>query len=256
LRPEDHIRIYFNTLYQFWGPQHWWPGQSSFEVIVGAYLTQNTSWTNVERALANLRRARILTVSGIRRIPLRDLERHIRSAGYFRQKARRLKIFVKFLDKRYAGSLARMFAQPTAKLREELLSLNGIGPETADSILLYAGNHPVFVVDAYTRRIVERHHLATARASYEEIRELFERSLLPLEASFLVPQTVRVDASTDGPRRSCHVPSKMSTAHRTSTAQVFNEMHGLIVGVGKTFCKKSQTDCEHCPLRNFLPSAQ
>jgi endonuclease III related protein len=256
LRPEDHIRIYFNTLYQSWGPQHWWPGQSSFEVIVGAYLTQNTSWTNVERALANLRRARILTVSGIRRIPLRDLERHIRSAGYFRQKARRLKIFVKFLDKRYAGSLARMFAQPTAKLREELLSLNGIGPETADSILLYAGNHPVFVVDAYTRRIVERHHLATARASYEEIRELFERSLLPLEASFLVPQTVRVDASTNGPRGSCHVLSKMSTAHRTSTAQVFNEMHGLIVGVGKTFCKKSQTDCEHCPLRNFLPSAQ
>ena len=125
-------------------------------------------------------RRRILSLEGIRRTPLPKLERLIRSAGYFRQKASRLKTFVRFLDERYAGSLARMFAQPTAKLREELLALNGVGPETADSILLYAGNHPVFVVDAYTRRILERHELVEARASYEEIRALFESALAPL----------------------------------------------------------------------------
>jgi endonuclease III related protein len=251
---DDHIPAYFETLYRAWGPQHWWPGQSPFEVIVGAYLTQNTSWTNVERALANLRRARVLTVSGIRRAPVPQLEKLIRSAGYFRQKAGRLKTFVRFLDCRYGGSLARMFAQPTAKLREELLSLNGVGPETADSILLYAGNHPVFVVDAYTRRIVERHQLAPARATYEEIRELFEKALLPLGESFLVPGTNAV--SPPGPLGSCHLPSKMSTSERKPLAQAFNEMHGLIVGVGKSFCKKSQPDCEQCPLRNFLPGAQ
>jgi endonuclease III related protein len=265
LQPDDHIRSYFNTLYQAWGPQHWWPGQSPFEVIVGVYLTQNTSWTNVERALVKLRKARLLTVSGIRRTPLRKLEKLIRSAGYFRQKARRMKTFVTFLDQRYAGSLSRMFFQPTAKLRKELLSLNGIGPETADSILLYAGNHPVFVVDAYTLRIIERHQLVPASATYEDIRELFERALLRLEASFLVqcselgwPRFASRFSQANGTEtlaNSCHLASKMSTAERTPAAQVFNEMHGLIVAVGKNFCKKSQPDCERCPLKKFLPGA-
>ncbi len=163
LQPDEQLRSYFRTLYRAWGRQHWWPAESCFEVIVGAYLTQNTSWTNVERALTNLRQARVLSVRGIRRTPLSKLEQLIRSAGYFRQKAQRLKIFVRFLDHRYAGSLSRMFAEPTTELREELLGLNGVGPETADSILLYAGNHPVFVVDAYTRRILERHQLSRAR---------------------------------------------------------------------------------------------
>lgn len=253
MQADDHIRAYFDTLYSVWGPQHWWPAQSPFEVIVGAYLTQNTSWTNVEHALANLRRTRILSVSGIRRTPVQELENLIRSAGYFRQKARRLKIFVKFLDEHYAGSLPRMFAQPTAKLREELLSLDGIGPETADSILLYAGNHPVFVVDAYTRRIIERHQLARPGATYEEIRELFERALRPLKASLLAPNAENFGPV--GPRNASHAPSKMSTAKRTAIAQVFNEMHGLIVGVGKNFCKKSQPGCERCPLKKFLPIA-
>jgi endonuclease III related protein len=254
LQPEDHIRAYFDTLYRSWGPQHWWPARSPVEVIVGAYLTQNTSWTNVERTLANLRRARLLSVSGIRRTPVRKLEKLIRSAGYFRQKAQRLKTFIKFLDERYAGSFTRMFAQPTAKLRDELLSLNGIGPETADSILLYAGNHSVFVVDAYTRRIVDRHRLAPPLATYEEIRELFEKALGSLEASF--PVTWADGFMPAGPPNSCHPPSKMSTSKRSNAVQVFNEMHGLIVGVGKNFCKKSQPDCEHCPLKKFLPSAQ
>ena len=146
-------------------------------MIVGAYLTQNTAWTNVEKALANLRAARLLSVRGIRQPSLREIERQIRPAGYFRQKAKRLKLFVAFLDQRYRGSLAKMFASPTEKLREELLNLHGIGPETADSILLYAGNHPVSVVDAYTRRILARHEILPEKAPYEEIRKLFEEAL-------------------------------------------------------------------------------
>ncbi len=132
----DAIRAYYHTLFSAWGRQHWWPAQSPFEMIVGAYLTQNTSWTNVERALGDLRKARLLTISGIRRTPQRKLEQLIRAAGYFRQKAQRLKTFVRFLDERYGGSFERMFAQPTAKLRDELLALNGVGPETGlDSVV-------------------------------------------------------------------------------------------------------------------------
>src|SRR5712671_841274 len=174
---EDQIQSYYRALFRAWGHQHWWPAQSRFEMIVGAYLTQNTSWTNVERALGNLRKARLLTISGIRRTPQRKLEQLIRPAGYFRQKAQRLKTFVRFLDERYGGSFERMFARPTAELREELLALNGVGPETADSILLYAGNHPVFVVDAYTRRILLRHGIINEKTGYEEIRAMIEHAI-------------------------------------------------------------------------------
>lgn len=258
VEPEEHIRRYFQTLYDAWGHQHWWPAQSRLEVIVGAYLTQNTSWTNVERALDSLRNARVLSVRGLRRTPRAKLERLIRSAGYFRQKAQRLKTFVRFLDERYGGSLTRMFAQPTEELREELLALNGVGPETADSILLYAGNHPVFVVDAYTRRILERHQLIQAKAGYDQIRQLFERALAPVTEVSLDPNLAspKPRAVAVGPRGSCHAPSPMSTAVRTPAVQVFNEMHGLIVGVGKNYCKKSQPSCEQCPLQKFLPGAQ
>ena len=252
MNADYEIRAYFRTLYAAWGDQHWWPAESEFEVIVGAYLTQNTSWTNVEQALQRLRTARVLSVNGIRRTSLRKLERLIRSSGYFRQKAQRLKTFVEFLDKRYAGSLTRMFAQPTATLREELLSLNGVGPETADSILLYAGNRPSFVVDAYTRRILERHSLIASTATYEDIRQLFHRALGPLAAENLECAT----GEKTGPVGSCHVPSNMSTAKREALVQIFNEMHGLIVGVGKTYCKRSQTDCERCPLNKFLPAQE
>jgi endonuclease-3 related protein len=155
--PDNEIRAYFHALYSAWGAQHWWPADTRFEVIVGAYLTQNTAWTDVELALTNLRAARLLSLEGFRRVTVPRLEPLIRSSGYFRQKARRLKEFVIFLDREYGGSLDRLFAQPTDILRQQLLALNGVGPETADSILLYAGNHPVFVVDAYTRRVLERH---------------------------------------------------------------------------------------------------
>jgi endonuclease-3 related protein len=147
-----------------------------------------------------------------------------------------------------------MFAQPLMKLREELLALNGVGPETADSILLYAGNQPVFVVDDYTRRILERHALIGSRATYDEIRELVERALAPIgadasgHASKLGPANLSA-----GPRGTSHSPSRMSQASRTPLAQVFNEMHGLLVGVGKNYCLKSQMRCEECPLQKFLP---
>src|SRR3954468_5662567 len=153
-RREQRIRDFYSTLYQAWGPQHWWPADSRFEMIVGAFLTQNTAWTNVELALQKLRDAKLLSIEGIRQVPQPELEQLIRSAGYFRQKASRLKTFVAYADEFYGGSLDQMFARPTTELREELLKLNGIGPETADSILLYAGQHEVFVVDAYTRRIL------------------------------------------------------------------------------------------------------
>jgi endonuclease-3 related protein len=163
---------------------------------------------------------------------------------------------VSFLDARYGGSLARMFTRPTAELRDELLALNGVGPETADSILLYAGNHPVFVVDAYTRRILERHLIVPSAAGYDEIRQLFEQALsetpLPKQSLDEAPS-----ANTGpGPRGSCHRPSSMSTSARSAVVQGFNEMHGLIVGVGKTYCLKSQPRCEQCPLQKFLPQAK
>jgi endonuclease-3 related protein len=164
-----------------------------------------------------------------------------------------LKTFVAFVDETYGGSLTRMFAQPTSKLREELLSLNGIGPETADSILLYAGNHTVFVVDAYTRRILERHRILHPGASYEEIRHLFEKALGHMVDS-QPSRLSEIRASLEsGLRGAAHAPSRMSTTRRSALAQVYNEMHGLIVGVGKNYCRKSQPLCDQCPLQPFLP---
>jgi endonuclease-3 related protein len=276
---DDAIRAYYDTLFSAWGRQHWWPAQSRFEMIVGAFLTQNTAWINVEKALVNLRRSRRLTIRGIRSLTQSELERLIRPSGYFRQKAHRLKAFVEFLDERYGGSLTCMFTRPTAELRDELLALNGVGPETADSILLYAGNHPVFVVDAYTRRILERHRIIKSSAPYEEIRELFERALFessaaktlspprrrenlksnlnrPLVAPEDVPESLGVSAISKTPAGCSHRPSRVSSAKRESLVQVFNEMHGLIVGVGKNHCLKSQPRCELCPLQKFLPQAE
>jgi len=251
---EETLRAYYGTLFRSWGPQHWWPARTRFEMIVGAYLTQNTAWTNVELALRGLRAEGLLSMDGIRRIPQSKLEALIRSAGYFRQKARRLKIFVAFLDKRYGGSLDRMFSKPTESLREELLSLNGVGPETADSILLYAGNHPVFVVDAYTRRILDRHEILPEKAGYEEFRELFERALEPV-----ADEVFEVASESHPPvlaqpafRGSSHTPSPVSKAKRTAIAQVYNEMHGLIVRVGKHYCLKSKPRCGECPLARYL----
>ena len=253
---QKEIQRYYRALYQAWGAQHWWPAETQFEVIVGAYLTQNTAWTNVERALANLRSAGLLNLEGIRRVRLSRLERLIRPSGYFRQKAKRLKTFIAFLDKEYSGSLDKLFSRPTNKLREQLLALNGVGPETADSILLYAGNHPVFVVDAYTRRILDRHKILPEKTDYEDVRELFQRSLEPLSEKEEQKPDDDPQRLALGIRGAAHPPSAMSTAHRAAQVQVYNEMHGLIVGVGKNYCGKTQPKCDGCPLQTFLPSGK
>ncbi|MGH9511061.1 MAG: endonuclease III domain-containing protein [Terriglobales bacterium] len=259
---ERQLRAYYHTLQASLGRQHWWPARTRFEVIVGAYLTQNTSWANVEIALRRLRAARVLTLAGIRKTCLPELEALVRSSGYFRQKAARLKTFVAFVDGRYDGSLTRMFSQPTQQLRQELLELNGVGPETADSILLYAGQRPVFVVDAYARRILERHEIVPANASYEEIRALFERSLSqPAEIKGFPPATAAVRLGEEPEAGKCadskpshsHPPSPMSRGTRSELVQVYNEMHGLIVTVGKQYCLKARAICEACPLQEFLP---
>jgi endonuclease III related protein len=247
---EAELRVIFTTLFAAWGPQHWWPAESRFEVIVGAFLTQNTAWTNVESAMAKLRASGLLSLEGIRQVPLLELEQLIRSAGYFRQKAQRLKRFVAHVDERYEGSLELMFARPTAELRTELLNLNGIGPETADSILLYAGNHEVFVVDAYTRRILDRHGILPEDAKYDEVRSLWERALTS-EFATEVASLGKGNGHTK-PAGAYHPPSLMSEAQRSQRAQLFNETHGLLVGVAKNYCQSRRVLCEECPLNQFL----
>jgi endonuclease-3 related protein len=206
---------YYNSLFTAFGPQHWWPAETQFEVIVGAILTQNTAWTNVKRALENLRTAGLLSFTALERVPLRRLEHLVRSSGYFRQKARKLKAFCAFLRAEYRGSLKKMFDTPTTVLREKLLGVYGIGPETADSILLYAGEHPVFVVDAYAKRILTRHGWIKKETKYDETRWMFERQ------------------SPGDTKR-------------------FNEFHALIVQTGKNYCLTRDPLCGKCPLGRYL----
>ena len=213
------LRSYYDALFAAHGPQHWWPGRTPFEVIVGAILVQNTSWTNVATVIKNLRRERLLTPRAIENVSTPRLARLIRSSGYFRQKTKKLKAFVRFLRREYQGSLAKMFRAPTRVLRHQLLDVHGIGPETADSILLYAGNHPVFVVDTYTRRILEGHGMANTKLHYEDVRQLFEQSLPP-------------------------------------DAALYNEFHALIVHTGKHFCRPREPRCGECPLKSLLPGKQ
>ena len=247
LGPRAMVRAMYRKLARAWGPQHWWPAETAFEVIAGAILGQNTSWINVERALEKLRSAGALTLSSIRDLPITELEQLVRPSGYYRQKAQRLKSFVAYLDETYGGSLEKMFAAATPQLRSELLSLKGIGHETADAILLYAGNHEIFVVDAYARRILERHAAIEHSASYEDIRELVEGALQRQAPS------ARVARRPLPSKLLIHEPSTMSAGHRNLTAQVYNEMHGLFVQVGKHYCHKQVLHCENCPLRPLLP---
>ena len=203
----------YKTLLAHFGPQKWWPGRTRFEVIVGAILTQNTAWRNVERAIANLRAAGLLVPEKLRRIKRARLAKLIRSAGYFNVKAERLGAFLDWFFGAYGGDLRRMDRTPTMVLREELLAVRGVGRETADSILLYALKRPVFVIDAYTRRIVRRHGLAAGDEDYDELRALFEDNL---------------------PRQ----------------VQLYNEYHALIVAAGKNHCGP-KTRCDGCPLEAF-----
>jgi endonuclease-3 related protein len=254
---EAKIRRIFQTLEAAMGAQHWWPAGSAFEVVVGAYLTQNTAWTNVELAMGNLRAAEVLSIPGIRETAIEELEHLVRPAGYFRQKAARLKHFVAHLDARYGGSLDAMFARPLKELREELLGLTGIGPETADSILLYAGSREVFVVDAYTRRIFERHGLAHSGTGYEEIRAEVETALAGLAQPNQrrdEPRQVALAALSGlAPGPVVHAPSAASAMARSELSQRYNEFHALLVQTGKHHCVKAAPRCESCPLRPLLP---
>lgn len=203
----------FEKLLEYFGPQHWWPGETPFEVMVGAILTQNTNWKNVEKAIANLKGAGVLRLPEMLRLPEDRLKELIKPAGFFNVKARRLKAFLEFLDKEYGGSIAAMRKQPTDKLREQLLGVKGIGKETADSILLYALSHPIFVIDAYTYRVFSRHYLVPEESSYDELQEF----------------------AMD------HVPAELDH---------YNEFHALLVMVGKEFCGP-KPKCENCPLNGL-----
>jgi len=192
----------YRRLYTHFGPQHWWPADTPFEVIIGAILTQGVNWKNVEKAIGNLARAGALDPDRLAALPEEELAELIKPSGYYRVKAKKIKSFLAFLRDRYDNDLAQLFAVPLAQLRPQLLKIWGIGPETADSILLYAGGYPSFVVDAYTRRIMSRLGLVSADIRYEELRSLFQEHLPP-------------------------------------DPKLFNEFHALFVSLGKDYCQKT-----------------
>lgn len=212
LRKNNPLKFAYNKLYGHFGPQGWWPGKTRLEIIVGAILTQNTSWSNVEKAIVNLKRNGLLdSPRGLRSISKRSLARLIRPAGYYNIKATRLKNFINFLFEEYKGNIGRLGRLGTRELSSKLITVNGIGPETRDSILLYAFGRPVFVVDAYTKRFLSRHGMINEKASYDEIQRLFMHNIRP-------------------------------------NKKIYNEYHALIVQLGKKFCRKKPR-CTICALK-------
>jgi endonuclease-3 related protein len=222
------------NLYEFlldtFGHQHWWPvdeqyhqNQNSdprFEIIVGAILTQNTAWTNVEKALDNLKKHRVLTVQTMANIAVEKLKTMIQPSGFFNQKAERLKLIAAYIEKKYHKDLLNFFSRETSEIRHELLSLKGIGPETADSILLYAGNHPVFVIDSYTKRFCQRFPLSILNESYDDIQHFFENEL-------------------------------KSTIPKKELVSTYKEFHALLVELVKNYCWKKNPSCATCPLTHL-----
>ncbi len=213
----ETLRRFYEVLFEELGPQGWWPAETPFEVVVGAILTQNTAWRNVERAIAKLKREGLMDAAALEACPPERLAEVIRPAGYFRVKARRLKNFIHVLTEDFGGALDALFALSTPTLRETVLEVRGIGPETADSIVLYAAERPVFVVDTYTARILHRHGLIEDDFGYAEIQDLFHGALAE-------------DVAT------------------------FQEYHALLVAVGKTWCRKRAPRCAACPLGDMLPA--
>ena len=200
---------------EYFGPQNWWPGDTDLEIMIGAVLTQNTNWQNVEKAIHNLKTGHLISLNELRSIPIGDLADEIRPAGYFNVKAKRLKNLINFIADQYDLDLSLLREEDTMTLRKGLLSVNGIGPETADSILLYAIHRPVFVVDGYTHRILSRHGMVAEQMAYQELQDLFQD----------------------------HLPDDTA---------LYNEFHALLVKTGKRFCKKSPV-CEECPLQAWGP---
>jgi endonuclease-3 related protein len=207
----------YERLFEQYGPQHWWPAGTPLEMIIGAILTQSAAWINVEKAIGNLKSNGILNITGLREIPQDELARLIYPSGYYNVKARKIKAFVDWLAEEYDGDLNRLFALNTARLRIELLSVHGVGEETADSIILYSAHQPIFVIDAYTRRIVARLGLEPKKDSYSDFQALFMDNLPHDE-------------------------------------MLFNEYHALMVQHGKTVCRKNPL-CADCCLSHVCPSS-
>jgi len=203
----------YDLMLNHFGPQHWWPGEDALEMMVGAILTQNTSWNNVEKAIENLKKKGILNIEALHCISIPELAEEIRPAGYFNIKAVRLKNLIKFIFERYNGDISMLLMENSDALRDGLLSIKGVGPETADSILLYAVERPIFVIDTYTHRILNRHGLADDQASYYDLQQLFMDNL-------------------------------------PEDTGLFNEFHALIVRLGKEYCRKKPL-CNMCPLEKW-----
>ena len=213
-RTSDTLTAMYDAMVQRFGRQDWWPGDGPLEVCVGAILTQNTNWTNVQKAIANLKAAGVMGVAAMDGLDVASLAELIRPAGYYNRKAGRLKNFLRAVAAEWGGDLAAFLDRPVPALREDLLAINGIGRETADSIILYAAGKPTFVVDAYTARIGVRHRLFDAESDYDAIKEVFESAL----------------------------PDR---------AELFNDYHAQLVTVGKTFCRPRNPKCDACPLNAF-----
>jgi len=205
------LRVY-DRLYDHYGPQYWWPGESNLEIMVGAVLTQNTNWINVEKAIDNLKNSDQLSFSCLQNMPIEELAEYIRPAGYYNIKARRLKNLFQMIEDEYEGEITFLFADSLDESRENLLRVKGVGPETADAILLYAAKKPAFVIDTYTHRVFSRHELVEEDTDYYSLQQEFLDSL---------PEDV----------------------------SLFNEFHALIVAVAKEFCKKKKPRCSNCPLQ-------
>lgn len=213
-RESDFYYEIYKALFDHFGPRGWWPGDTKWEIVVGAILTQAVAWKNVERAIANLKEANLLGLEEIYEAEEEDLARFIKPALYHRQKAKKLKALAKYIKDRYRGNLDLMLKEELYKIRRELLDLWGIGPETADSILLYAAEKPIFVVDAYTIRIFSRLGIVEEKISYEEMQYLIQKALLP-------------------------------------DVKLYNEYHALLVALGSNYCKKNNPYCNLCPINNF-----
>ena len=211
MQKRDILLQIYKSLYDFFGPLKWWPGDTPFEIMVGAILTQNTSWSNVEKAINNLKKENLLEPRKLYRIDQEKLAQLIKPSGYYNIKAQRLKNFINLFVNEFEGSAEKMFSDDSKELRKKLLKVNGIGPETADSILLYAGKKPFFVVDAYTKRIFFRHKLISKDSTYYQIQEFFIKNL-------------------------------------GRDVKLFNEFHAQIVMLGKTICTSKNPNCAKCPI--------
>lgn len=213
--PENpEIQNAFDALFRHYGKQHWWPAKTRLEIMLGAILTQNTAWANVDLALSNLRKADALTFQALEESSREQIAEWIRPSGFFNQKSGYIKAMIEMIRDRFDGSLDNLFSLETRELREELLSWKGFGKETADSVILYAANKPAFVVDAYTKRICTRHEWVNEKVKYDDLAKLF-------------------------------------TDHLPEDTQLFNEYHALIVQVCKEHCN-TKPKCEGCPLEPFL----